>query len=85
MFIVDKILTMLILPTALMVECALFGLLLSRWRVGRALLIVAIGAMTVCFVLPVDTWAVRPLEDRFPAVTTPPENVARLVELVRAG
>jgi hypothetical protein len=29
MFIADKILTMLILPTALMTECALLGLLLS--------------------------------------------------------
>jgi hypothetical protein len=29
MFIADKLLTMLILPTALMTECALIGLLLS--------------------------------------------------------
>jgi uncharacterized SAM-binding protein YcdF (DUF218 family) len=81
MFIVGKVLTMLILPTALMVEFALFGLLLSRWPIGRVLLIVAIGAMTTCLVLPVDSWAIRPLEDRFPAVTAPPENVDGIVVL----
>jgi uncharacterized SAM-binding protein YcdF (DUF218 family) len=81
MFIVDKILTMLILPTALMTECALLGLLLSRWPIGHILLFVAIGAMTACLILPVDTWAVRPLEDRFPAITTPPVKVDGIVVL----
>ena len=71
MFIADKLLTMLILPTALMKECALLGLLLNGWPIGRVLLFVAIGAMMACLVLPVDTWAVRPLEDRFPAITIP--------------
>jgi uncharacterized SAM-binding protein YcdF (DUF218 family) len=81
MFVVDKILTMLILPTALMTECALLGLLLSRWPIGRILLFVAVGAMTACLVLPVDTWTVRPLEDRFPAITTPPVKVDGIVVL----
>jgi len=81
MFIVDKLLTMLILPTALMTECALLGLLLSRWLIGRILLFVAIGALTACLVLPVDTWAVRPLEDRFPAITTSPAKVDGIVVL----
>jgi uncharacterized SAM-binding protein YcdF (DUF218 family) len=81
MFIADKLLTMLILPTALMTECALIGLLLSGWPIGRVLLFVAIGAMTACLILPVDTWAVRPLEDRFPAITTPPGKVDGIVVL----
>jgi uncharacterized SAM-binding protein YcdF (DUF218 family) len=81
MFIVDKVLTMLLLPTALMVECALVGLVLSRWLVGRALLLVAVGALTACLVLPVDSWAIRPLEDRFPAVRTPPEAVDGILVL----
>jgi uncharacterized SAM-binding protein YcdF (DUF218 family) len=81
MFILDKILTMLILPTALMTECAIFGLLLSRYPVGRILLVAAIGAMTACLILPVDSWAVRPLEDRFPAITTPPAKVDGVVVL----
>jgi uncharacterized SAM-binding protein YcdF (DUF218 family) len=81
MFIVDKILTMLILPTALMTECSLLGLLLSRWPIGRGLLLIGVGAMTACLVLPVDTWVTRPLEDRFPAITTPPVKVDGIVVL----
>ena len=81
MFIIDKMLTMLLLPTALMVECAVLGLLLSRWPIGRILLIVAVGAMTACLLLPINSWAIRPLEDRFPAVTAPPEKVDGIVVL----
>ena len=64
-----------------MVECAVLGLLLSRWPIGRALLIVAVGAMTACLLLPINSWAIRPLEDRFPAVTAPPEKVDGIVVL----
>jgi uncharacterized SAM-binding protein YcdF (DUF218 family) len=81
MFIVDKVLTIVLLPTALMVECALLGLILSRWRIGRFLLVLGIGALTACLILPVDSWAVRPLEDRFPAVTVPPDKVDGIVVL----
>src|ERR1700710_1293480 len=81
MFVLDKILTMLLLPTALMVECALLGVLLHRWRIGRGLLAIGIGAMAVCLVLPVDSWLIRPLEDRFPAITTPPAKVDGVVVL----
>jgi uncharacterized SAM-binding protein YcdF (DUF218 family) len=81
MFIVSKVLTMLLLPTALMVECALLGLILSRWRIGRFLLILGVGALTACLILPVDSWAIRPLEDWFPAVTAPPERVDGIVVL----
>ena len=75
MFISDKALTMLLLPTAFMVECALLGLLPGRRPIRRANLIAAIGALTVCVILPVNSWTIRPLEDRFPAVTAPPEGV----------
>jgi uncharacterized SAM-binding protein YcdF (DUF218 family) len=81
MFVVDKLLTMLMLPTALMVECVLLGLILIRWPIGRMLLIVGVGAMTACLILPVDSWAIRPLEDRFPAITTSPERVDGIVVL----
>jgi uncharacterized SAM-binding protein YcdF (DUF218 family) len=81
MFIVSKVLTMLLLPTALMVECALLGLILSRWRIGRFLLILGVGALTACLILPVDSWAIRPLEDWFPAVTALPERVDGIVVL----
>jgi uncharacterized SAM-binding protein YcdF (DUF218 family) len=81
MFILDKVLTMLILPTGLMVECALLGLLLSRWLIGRVVLVIGVGALTACLVLPVDNWAIRPLEDRFPAVAAAPEKVDGIIVL----
>jgi len=81
MFVVGKVLTILLLPTALMVECALVGLLLARWRLGRTLLAVAIAALAACLALPVDAWAIRPLENRFPQVTTYPERVDGVVVL----
>jgi uncharacterized SAM-binding protein YcdF (DUF218 family) len=81
MFIVDQVLTVLLLPTALMIECAVLGLILARFRIGRLLLILGIGALTACLVLPVDTWAIRPLEDRFPPVTVPPATVDGIIVL----
>ncbi len=81
MFVVGKLLTFLLLPTALMAECALLGLLLARWRAGRVLLAVAVVAQAACLALPVDAWAIRPLEDRFPQVTAYPERVDGIVVL----
>jgi uncharacterized SAM-binding protein YcdF (DUF218 family) len=81
MFVVDKVLTLLLLPTALMVELVLLGLILSRWQIGRILLIMGVGAMTACLILPVDSLVIRPLEDRFPAITTSPEKVDGIVVL----
>lgn len=53
----------------------------KRWRLGRAL----IGLLAVCglaiSVLPVADWTIRPLEDRFPAVTSPLERVDGIVVL----
>ncbi len=81
MFILDKLLTAACLPTALMVECALLGLLLAARPIGRVLLVLSVGALTACLVLPVGNWAVRPLEDRFPPVLAPPERVDGIVVL----
>ncbi len=81
MFVLGKLLTMVMLPTALMVECVLIGLLLRRLRAGRALLVLGAAALAACLVLPVDRWTIRPLEDRFPAVATPPDRVDGIVML----
>ena len=81
MFILGKLLTMVMLPTALMVECVLIGLLLRRRRAGRVLLVLGAAALAACLVLPVDRWTIRPLEDRFPAITTPPGRVDGIVML----
>ncbi len=81
MFVIGKLLTIVLLPSALMVELTLLGLLARRWRLGRAMLVVGVGALGACLVLPVDFWAIRPLEDRFPQVTTPPDRVDGIVVL----
>ena len=77
MFVLDKLLTAACLPTALMVECALLGLLFR----SRVLVVLGVGALAACLVLPVGNWAVRPLEDRFPAVVIPPASVDGIVVL----
>ncbi len=81
MFVLGKLLTMVMLPTALMVECVVIGLLLRRRRAGRALLALGAAGLAACLVLPVDRWTIRPLEDRFPAVATPPARVDGIVML----
>ena len=77
MFIATKLLSPLLAPTALMIELALLGLLLRR----RSVMALAIGLMVACMILPVATWAGRPLENRFPAVVEPPEHVDGIILL----
>ncbi len=81
MFIAGKLLTMALLPTALLVECVVLGLLLRRWRGGRLLAALGATGLAGCLLLPVDGWAIRPLEDRFPQVTSPPRDVDGIVVL----
>ena len=81
LFFIGKLLTILMLPTALMIEGAVLGLLLRRRRLGRGLLVLAIAAQAACLLLPVDAWSIRPLEDRFPAIAVPPDNVDGIVVL----
>ncbi len=80
-FVAVKLLSALLLPTALMVELALAGLVLHRRRTGRVLLAIGVGALTACLLLPVDQWAMRPLEDRFPPVSDPPAHVDGIIVL----
>ncbi|WP_428375576.1 YdcF family protein [Lichenicoccus sp.] len=81
MFIAGKLLTMALLPTALLVECVVLGLLLRRWRAGRVLAALGAAGLAACLLLPVDGWAIRPLEDRFPQVARPPPTIDGIVVL----
>ncbi len=85
MFILDKLLTMLMLPSGLMVEGLLLGMLLRtrlRWkRSGAVLVWASVSALAACLLLPVDNWAIRPLEDRFPAVADPPPQLDGIIVL----
>ncbi len=80
-FVAVKLLSMALLPSALLVEFATFGLLLRRWRVGRLLLWTGVLDLAACLLLPVDSWAIRPLEDRFPLVATPPPHLDGIIVL----
>ena len=80
-FVLMKLVSMVVLPSALLVELAVAGLLLRRWRIGRVLLWTGVGGLAACLVLPVDSWAIRPLEDRFPQVTTDPPHLDGIIVL----
>ncbi len=77
MFYLTKLISLPLAPTALMIEIAVVGLLLRR----RTLLAVAVGLLAACLVLPFGAWAIRPLENRFPAVTGFPAHVDGIVLL----
>lgn len=76
-----KLLLAALLPSALLVECAVAGLLLHRWRVGRLLLALGVGGLFLCLVLPVESWALRPLEGQFPPVAVYPARLDGVVVL----
>ena len=76
-FVISKLLAAALTPTAIMIELLWIGLLLRR----RWVLLLGAGLLTCVAVLPVGAWVVRPLEDRFPAVTTPPAKVDGIIVL----
>ncbi len=77
MFLATKLLSLTLAPTALIIELALIGLLLRR----RSVMALAIGLLVACMILPLATWAGRPLENRFPAVVEPPAHVDGIILL----
>jgi uncharacterized SAM-binding protein YcdF (DUF218 family) len=83
-FAASKILWLLAAPGNLLLLLLLFGvgrLAVSRGRRGfRAVLIATLGMM-ITATLPVTAWLAAPLENRFPAVETPPEWVDGIILL----
>lgn len=76
-FIASKVLWGLVQPGNALVLVLAFGTLLLfsvrdfRRRAGRRVVATASAAFLVLTVLPVGTWAIRPLEDRFPRPMLP--------------
>ena len=83
LFVLSKILWAALCPSALLVLLAALGLLAGwrgRRRAAHALLIAGVGGLAAALVLPLDRWALRPLEDRFPR-PAPPAHVDGIVVL----
>ena len=76
-----KLLSMLLLPPAFLVEVAALGMLLSRRRAGQPLVWLGVGGLFACLVLPLGDWAIRPLEDAFPQVTGEPPRLDGIIVL----
>ena len=81
LFTLMKLVSAALLPSAFLVLCATAGLLLHRWRAGRALIVFGIAGLFACLALPLGNWALRPIEDRFPQVTDPPTHLDGVIVL----
>ena len=84
-FVFGKFVDTITSPTALLLLSAFIGLLLTARRhdsvAGRRLLWIGVGGFVLLQLLPVDQWALLPLEDRFPQVTHPPAHVDGIIVL----
>lgn len=85
LFVFGKLVGILTSPGTVLLLCCVAGLFLTRRRrphsIGRFLLWLGIGGFVIVLLLPVDQWALLPLEDRFPRVTDPPSHVDGIVVL----
>lgn len=86
-FAVSKIFWALAKPANLFLYAMVVGFAadLAPWRrvrrFGRWVLGLTIGAAVLLAVLPIGTWLLGPLEDRFPAIVEPPARVDGIVLL----
>ena len=86
-FALSKIFWTLANPGNLILIGLLIGFMvhLAPWRrvrhFGRGILGLTIGTAIAVAVLPVGTWLLSPLEDRFPAVVEPPSRVDGIIVL----
>jgi uncharacterized SAM-binding protein YcdF (DUF218 family) len=82
-FVLSKIFSVVLQPSTLLLLLCATGLLLTLWRNrspwGLRFLIAGIGGLAACAVLPVGTWLMRPLEDRFPPLRPMPAQVDGIV------
>jgi uncharacterized SAM-binding protein YcdF (DUF218 family) len=84
LFLISKALWTLVRPSSLLVVLAALGIVLgwTRWRrLSRILLLAGIGGLLALLLLPLDQWAMRPLEDRFARPDPPPAHVDGIIVL----
>ena len=71
-------------PVSLLLLCMILGTILlfaNRARTGRALVALGTLGFILIAVLPLDSWALAPLENRFPRLTTLPNHVDGIIVL----
>lgn len=85
MYALSKIVWAVIEPSTLLLVVSLAGTigLVSRQSSKFALVLVCVGVggLTLCAVLPVGAWLMRPLERRFPSVHILPQHVDGIILL----
>ncbi len=85
MFAVSKIFWWVFQPANLLLICLVFFALLSYVpgcrRFGRSGIAVATFCAVLISVLPIGTWLLRPLENRFPAIDALPEHVTGMISV----
>jgi uncharacterized SAM-binding protein YcdF (DUF218 family) len=83
-FVLSQVVGALTLVGTVLLLFCVAGLVLTRRRgsrIGRPLLTIGVVGFAVVWLLPVDQWALLPLEDRFPQVTSPPSHVDGIIVL----
>jgi len=83
-FVLSKIFTFLVQPERLAFAGLVVGIALlytRRWRLGRTILAVLLGASVVLGTVPVSDWLLRALEFRFPVPRPLPEHVDGIIML----
>jgi uncharacterized SAM-binding protein YcdF (DUF218 family) len=83
-FVLSQIVGALTLVGTVLLLCCVVGLVLTRRRgsrAGRFLLVIGVAGFGLVWLLPVDQWALLPLEDRFPQVAQPPSHVDGIIVL----
>lgn len=85
MYALSRILWAVVEPSTLLLVIALagaIGLVFRRWsKTAFVFVLIGLGGLTLCAVLPVGIWAMRPLEGRFPSVTDLPAHVDGIILL----
>lgn len=85
MYALSRILWAVIEPSTLLLVTSIAGVIGLVWfrrsTVALVCVWVGLGGLTLCAVLPVGVWAMRPLENRFPAVPDLPAHVDGIILL----
>lgn len=83
-YVFARLFDMVATPSAVLLLLCTAGLLLSllrRHMWANRLLIAGVGGLVLISLLPVGTWLLRPLEDRFPPPKPLPEKVDGIISL----